>query len=306
VEQNKYMAKHAKYKSYVDQIAKNKAKIDAEKAAKEAELKKAQEQVAETQKAYTKLFDESEKRMAKLEAAQKDAERLNVQKDEIRDRMMAEGATKQEADEYLKEAFPYQEKSLTNAQFTRMRDKATKAVKAKKEAEVEAAKAEAEAKVKEMDDAELEAAAKELVELDPKIKDYSDPEVQSLNQLVADELEARGQQGEAAYMRAFTMILDKAERRKKAYPNNKEYWISSDDKQKLQSLMNQKEGSSWMGNLQVQLASRFFGDEKLRTKYIRLSEDEIQSRVDSGIIDSDIVAKPKKNWKQIAKKVNKK
>ncbi|MGL5582270.1 MAG: hypothetical protein ACRDCE_15100, partial [Cetobacterium sp.] len=43
VEQNKYMAKHAKYKSYVDQIAKNKAKIDADKAAKEAELKKAQE-----------------------------------------------------------------------------------------------------------------------------------------------------------------------------------------------------------------------------------------------------------------------
>ncbi len=107
-------------------------------------------------------------------------------------------------------------------------------------------------------------------------------------------------------MRAFTMILDKAERRKKAYPGNKEYWISSDDKQKLQSLMNQKQGSSYLGNLQVQLASRFFGDEQLRRKYIRLSEDEIQSRIDSGIIDSDIVAKPKKNWKQIARKVNKK
>lgn len=282
----------------------NKLRKDAEEAATAA--RQATERQEEARRAFDKIQTQNQKRMEKLKETAKDVERLNTQKDEIRERMMAEGATREEADQFLTDMFPYQDKSLNNSQFTRARDKAVKQVQAQKQAEIDAQKQQAEAVIKAMDEAELEAAAKELVELDNKVKDYSDPEVLSMQQLVADELEARGQKGEAAYMRAFSMILDKAERRKKAYPNNKDYWISSDDKQTLQTLMNTKAGSSWMGNLQVQLASHFFGDEHLRRKYIHLSEAEIQSRIDAGIIDSDIVAKPKKSWKAVAKKVNKK
>ncbi|MGL5013796.1 MAG: hypothetical protein ACRC6V_05820 [Bacteroidales bacterium] len=279
----------------------NKARKEAQEAQKKAQDAASvnEERVRE----FEKIQKKNQARMEKLKETAKDVERLNTQKDAIRDAMKAEGANEAEIEKYLVNQFPFQDRSLGNSQFVAARDKGLAQVKKRKDAETKAASEKLKEELEAMDDAEIEIVAKDLLGMKTKVADYSSPETQAMLETVIKQLADRGQTFESGYMKLFAGIVAKGEVRKKQFPNDRKQWVSHDDKASLQRMMSQKEGGSWMGNLQKQLSAHFFGDSNLGSKYFTRPESEIQNIAETG--DSDIVAKPKKDFKKIARKVNK-
>lgn len=272
-------------------------------AAKEAEVK-AKEATAEMEKTrrdYEKLFKDADARLDKIEAQAKAEKKLEAQQKEMTEALVALGAPESTAQKILHGMFISRTEPLKDAEFSKMRAKAVAELEKGTEAKVKEAKAEVKTEVAKMSDSELEAAAKDAVEVSREVKDFSAPEVRAVNEAIADELKARGNTDAANYMDAFNDIVVKAEENKKAFPNDRVLWISADDKQRIQSLMG-KGGSSYMGNLGKQLSSRFYGDAEAGKKFMKLSDAEIKARIEGGKIDSDIVVAPRKSWKEISRK----
>lgn len=258
------------YKGVIaDKKSEAKSKIEARSKVKE--LEKSLENVTTKQAEVTKKAKEAEDKAAQAAEAME--------------------ATKAEAEKLKK----------SSEKLSKLPDvKSSKATS--KEVQAKAAP-----EVAKLGDVELEALASEATTPSNAIKDYSDPEVKGLHDAIADELKIRGEKDAADYMSTFNDIVAKAEERKKKHPDNKEYWILGDEKQKLQELMQRegnKGGSSYMGNLQKQLALRFFGDAESGEKYIRLSQSEIDSRIAKGALGSEDIVVKKKPMK-IGRKIEK-
>lgn len=300
-ELNKAQARSDALKNAQKQLRDNEAKLATEKKAREVESKEAAKELEKTTREYEKLFKDADARLDKIEAQAKAGEKLEAQQKEMTEALMALGAPEATAQKILHSMFISRTEPLKDAEFSKMRAKAVQDLEKSVEAKVTEAKAEVKTEVAKLSDSQLEAAAKDAVEVSREVKDFSAPEVRAVNEAIADELKARGRKDEAAYMDAFNDIVVKAEENKKLFPNAKELWISADDKQRIQALMG-RSGSAYMGNLGKQLSSRFYGDAEAGKKFMKLSDDEIKARVEAGKIDSDIVVAPKKSWKEISRK----
>ncbi|MGL5384275.1 MAG: hypothetical protein ACRDCA_00100, partial [Serratia sp. (in: enterobacteria)] len=287
------------------QLSERETKLAQAKRDADAEAKEATKEMERTRREYEQLWKKAEKRMDDIQKSVADGEKLAKQEKDMTEALVAMGAPESTAQRILHNMFISREKPLSDAEFSKLRARAVQDLEKAKEAETKVAKEAVKEDVAKMSDSELEAAAKEVLAVRREVKDLSATEQQAVTQAIIDELNARGQEGEATYMKAFNQIVARAEERKKQFPNNKKLWISADDKQLLQELMNKGEGKSWMGNLQKQLASRFFGDAESGSKYIRLSEEEIEKRVKMGLVDDDLVDAPRASWKKIGRKVNK-
>lgn len=304
VEENKIKAKLSTLKSAQEQIAKNKAALEKSKAELEAKEVKAAEEAAAKQAEFDRIQKEVEEQQAKLDEATRRTEKLYKQKNDIKGDLMAAGHKESDIEALMRNEFVSRKEPLTSSQIGSLGTRLANKLDKLKEAKAEVAKNSVRQEVAKMDNGSLEAAAKDVLDLKDSVKNYSDPEIKGVADAIAEELKARGQGDEAAYMQAFSLILSRAEQRKAMHPDNKEFWILGSEKQTLQKLMNKKEGGSWMGNLQKQLSLRFFGDSEVGNKYMRLSQDEVDARI-ANQIDEDIVVKPKKSWKKLARKVNK-
>lgn len=106
----------------------------------------------------------------------------------------------------------------------------------------------------------------------PKFKLY-----QEGMSVISDKLEAVGKMREAKAVRATSDIIKKAIQTKAEFPDNKDLWISVEDRNKIsKTLSDDTSVSAWYGNLYQKLRSSVFGTENSK-QFIVNSRDKIES-----------------------------
>lgn len=258
------------------EIDKNKAEL--EKATKEAEVARMAEDMAE-------------KSRLKRDGEAKETQR-NVEKQEadlVAD-LKKYGATDAFIEQNVPKSFYRRTTPLSESQVANLYKALTNKVDTDKAATAKAVESKVKEVVNEMSTPELKATSSEVVS---EFGKYENPAHVAAIKSITDVMRSRGLKKEADLTDTLSSVVQKARDLQKSHPDNPEYWISGDDKTKLQSLFKDDVGSTYWGNLGKKLKLEFYGDTK--KDHMNLSRKEINQRIEGESIGEGIkVVEPRK------------
>ncbi|MGL5013592.1 MAG: hypothetical protein ACRC6V_04775, partial [Bacteroidales bacterium] len=237
-------------------------KVELEKASKEYEVARMAE-------------DKAEKARLKREGEAKEAQR-NVEKQEadlVAD-LKKYGATDAFIEQNVPKSFYRRTTPMSESQVSNLYKAMTNKVDADKAATAKAVDAKVKEVVSEMSTPELKATSSEVVS---EFGKYENPAHVAAIKSITDVMRSRGLKKEADLTDTLSSVVQKAREMQKSHPDNPEYWISGDDKVKLQSLFSEDVGSTYWGNLGKKLKLEFYGDTK--KDHMNLSRKEINQRI---------------------------
>ena len=253
-------------------------KTELEKAAKESEVARAAE-------------DKAEKSRLKREGEAKEAQRgVEKQEADLVADMKKYGATDEFIEQNVPKSFYRRTTPMSESQVANLYKALTNKVDAEKAATAKAVESKVKEVVSEMPTPELKATSSEIVS---EFGKYENPAHIAAIKSVTDVMRSRGLKKEADLTDTLSAVVQKAREMQKAHPDNKEYWISGDDKTKLQDLFSDTIGSTYWGNLGKKLKLEFYGDAK--KDHMNLSRKEINQRIAGESIGDGLkVVEPRK------------
>lgn len=263
--------KFQKWKDARKNIEQGKKELQAEIDQNKAELEKASKESEVARMAE----DKAEKARLKREGEAKEAQR-NVEKQEadlVAD-LKKYGATDAFIEQNVPKSFYRRTTPMSESQVSNLYKAMTNKVDADKAATAKAVESKVKEVVSEMSTPELKATSSEVVS---EFGKYENPAHVAAIKSITDVMRSRGLKKEADLTDTLSSVVQKAREMQKSHPDNMEYWISGDDKVKLQSLFSEDVGSTYWGNLGKKLKLEFYGDTK--KDHMNLSRKEINQRI---------------------------
>lgn len=278
VEIEKYKAAVSSYKNTAAQIREVRAKQEASQKANLAEAQKAAQELQQKHDMYDQMFVQGERKIADAESK---VAAIEKQEKDLHQFMVDSKIHDEVAQQVLHQVMNGRTKPLTDEQFNKI--KHTVLAKADKldQAAVAKVKEAVSKDVDKLDRVGAEALADDLIQ-NSDLKEASDVSQRGLVEALSDKLKEEGSTDKLAAMDKFFSIIQKGDRRKAMFPDNKEMIISGEDYQDLQRLMSKSEGSHYMGNLGKRLALHFLGSREADQGLFHLNEEILRKAEATG------------------------